>query len=418
MSKEKKQKNDWRNGKRNIGGSIKTIGNRIYARIQYNDEITGKRKEKLRRADNRTDARKLIKKMRDELEDGGQTALNSDKLTFSEVAELYEKTKLIPPVFQNGIKVTGIRSYDKQKSLIKPLKKYFGRKAIRNIKPSDLEAYKAERLHTPVVIKKKVKNANPVKARRKFIYEKVNTTRRRSVASVNRELSLLRQIFGFALSEDFLLRNPFARAKKIISTAAEVQRERVLSFDEETALLTACENENRKHIKPIIITALDTAMRKGELLKLQWKDIDLIKNIITVQATNTKTEKTRMIGMTLRVKKELERLWEVSPKDESILVFGIESNFNRAWRSALKKAGLQDSDLHFHDLRHTAITRMIRANVPASEAMKISGHSEMKTFQRYVNLTNDSVTNSANLLDSFNNKQTEIQSDTASEMVN
>lgn len=411
------EKADWRKEKRKTGGSIKIINGVLYARIQYLDEATGKRKERLRRAPNRTKARGYIKQMRSELEQGGQTALESDKLNFKQIAEKYQKIKLIKPVFQNGIKVAGLRSYNRQLSFIKPLVEFFGTKPIRNIKPSDLEAYKAQRLNTQVVIEKKVKKANPKKERIKFIWEKVEVSSSRSIASVNRELSLLRQIFAFAEAEDFILRNPFARAKKIISTAAEVQRDRILSSAEETALLTACENEHRKHIKPLIITALDTAARHGELLKLQWKDVDLSQGSITIQATNAKTEKTRLIGMTSRVKDELIKLWEQSPKNENLLVFGIKSNFKRAWHSALNKAGIDE--LHFHDLRHSAITRMIRAGIPASVAMKVSGHSEMKTFQRYVNLTNDSVTASANLLDSFNASQKiPIQTEVTSEMVN
>ena len=407
----------WRNEKRRADGSIKIIKGKLYARIQYLDEATGKRKEKLKPAPNRTKAKELIKEMRAELNQNGQTALESDKLSFQQVAEKYEQIKLIPPVFQNGIKVTGARSYQKQIYLMKPLKNYFGRKSIRSIKPSDLEAYKIERLKTPVVVEKKVKKENPVKERKKFIQEKVKVSSVRTIASVNRELSLLRQIFVFAESEDFISRNPFQRAKKIISTAAEVCRDRVLSADEETLLLEACRNEHRRHIRPLIITALDTAARRGELLKLQWKDIDLTSGIITIAATNAKTEKMRLIGMTARVKNELAKLWEISPKNKADLVFGIKSNFKRSWTSLLKSVGI--TDLHFHDLRHTGITRMIRAGVPASEVMKVSGHSEMKTFQRYVNLTHDSVAISASLLDNFNAQQgSRIKNETASEMVN
>lgn len=416
MSKAVKREDDWRSEKRKTGGSIKTVKGKIYARIQYTDQVTGKRKEKLRLATNRTKAREFIKEMRRELETGGQTALETDKMSFSEVAEKYAKIKLVPPVFQNGIKITGSRSFDRQISLIKPLKLFFGRKAIRSLKPSDLEAYKSARLETPVVTEVKVKKENPEKERRKFIFEKIKTERPRSIASVNRELSLLRQIFSFAESEDMILRNPFHRAKKIISSAAEVCRDRILSFEEEQRLLTACENEDRRHIKPLIITALDTAARRGELLKLQWKDVDLLQNIITIQATNTKTEKMRLIGVTVRTKVELERLWEQSPKDKNLLVFGIKNTFKRAWGSATKQAKIEQ--LHFHDLRHTAITRMVQAGVPASQAMKVSGHSEMKTFQRYVNLTNESVTVSANLLDRFNVNNRMPEEDLNSGMVN
>jgi integrase len=199
--------------------------------------------------------------------------------------------------------------------LIKPLTAYFGKKAIRLIKPSDSKAYKTERLNTPVVVEKKIKKENPKKERKKFIWEKVKVSRQRTIASVNRELSLLRQIFVFAEAEDSITRNPFTGAKKIISTAAEVERDRLLSFEEEKSLLAACDNENRKHLKPLIITAVDPAMRRGELLKLVWADVDLDGGVITVKATNAKTEKKRIIGVTSRVKTELTKLWENSPKD-------------------------------------------------------------------------------------------------------
>ncbi|MDQ3180847.1 MAG: tyrosine-type recombinase/integrase [Acidobacteriota bacterium] len=138
-----------------------------------------------------------------------------------------------------------------------------------------------------MVIEKTVKTKNPKKARKKFIREKTEVSRPRSIASVNRELSLLRQIFVFAEAEDFIARNPFHRAKRIISTAAEVCRDRTLSTNEEKLLLAACAGEHRRHITPVVVCALDTAMRKGELLKLRWRDVDLIKGIITVQATFT-----------------------------------------------------------------------------------------------------------------------------------
>lgn len=405
MPENKQQNADWRSEKRHREGSIKTINGVIYARIQYIDEITGKRKEKLRRAPNRTKARELIKEMRRELEQGGQAALESDKLTFRQIAEKFEKTQIVDAVIQNGIKVAGKRSTKPLKSAIKPLKEFFGKKSIRRIKPSDLEAYKIERLNTPVEIEfnRKTKTLNEKTGRMKNTIVKAKKSRPRKIATVNRELALLRQIFIYAENENLITFNPFAKTNKLISTAAEVERDRVLSANEEIALLTACENDFRQHLKPLIITALDTAARRGELLKLQWKDVDLTAGVITIQATNAKTQKMRLIGMTSRVKAELVRLWEFSLKDKNALVFGIKSDFKRAWNSALSEAGI--SDLHFHDLRHTGITRMIRAGVPASEAMKISGHTQIKTFQKYVNLTNESVCVSANLLDGFLNRQ-------------
>ncbi len=95
MPENTERNENWRSEKRHREGSIKIINGIIYARIQYIDEITGKRKEKLRRAPNRTKAREFIKEMRLEMEQGGQTALESDKLTFSNVADRFEKTQII-----------------------------------------------------------------------------------------------------------------------------------------------------------------------------------------------------------------------------------------------------------------------------------------------------------------------------------
>jgi integrase len=411
------QKTDSEKKTRRDSGSIKVINGRLYARLQYICEITKKRKEKLKPAANRTEAKKLIAEMRDDLKNKSQKVLESDKMTFRDVAERYEKVKLIKPVFRKGRKVAGARSFENQKYLLKPLIAHFDQRLIRDIKPSDLESFKNKRLDTDVVIEKKIKKANPKKERRKFIWEKVKVSRERTIASVNRELSLLRQIFVFAESEDYIPRNPFTKAKKIISTAAEVCRDRVVSVSEELLLLNACETPNRQHLRAIIVLAVDSGMRRGEILKLIWEDIDLHQAAITIKATNSKTEKLRKIGMTPRVKAELSNLWEMSPKHLKGSVFGIRFNFNRSWRSILRDIGI--SDLHFHDLRHTAITRMVRSGISASEVMKISGHSEMKTFLRYMNLTSDSVSVAASRLDAFNAAQRELnQSEIVSDLSN
>lgn len=393
------ENNDWRKDKRHRDGSIKTIKGILYARIQYIDDITGRRREKLRRANNRKDARELIKEMRSELHIGGQDTLRSDKITFKEVAEKYEKIHLVPAVFRDGIKVAGKRSVKPSKSALNHLVDHFGLKPIRSIKTSDLEAYKVKRLHTPVEIEINVKISNPEISKKKFLIKKVIKKRPRKISTVNREIAVLQSVFKFAKNDKLITDNPFDYAGKIVSLSAEISRDRILSYEEEKCLLVACDNDFRRHLRPIIITALDTAARRGELLKLQWKDIDFSTGTITIRATNSKTEKMRKIGMTSRSKDELLSLWNQSPQNIEELVFGIKDSFKKAWGSAVREAGIKD--LHFHDLRHTATTRLIRAGVPNAEAMEVTGHSQPKTFQRYVNLTVESVSAAANLLDNY-----------------
>jgi integrase len=112
----------------------------------------------------------------------------------------------------------------------------------------------------------------------------------------------------------------------------------------------------------------------------------------------------RKIGMTSRLKDELLCLCDQSPQNIERLVFGIKDSFKKAWSTAIKEAEIKD--LHFHDLRHTGTTQLIRAGVPIAEAMEITGHTQPKTFQRYVNLTVESVNAAASKLDNYLANQT------------
>ncbi|HLM02465.1 MAG TPA: hypothetical protein VK400_15540 [Pyrinomonadaceae bacterium] len=116
---------NWRKKKRSAEGFIKTIKGNLYSRLQYIDE-TGKRREKLCRADSRTTAGRLIKEMSKELENHGEETLQSDKLTFRELVAKYEKAKLTVATYENGIKISGKRSLLPSKSALKPLTEFFG----------------------------------------------------------------------------------------------------------------------------------------------------------------------------------------------------------------------------------------------------------------------------------------------------
>ena len=164
--------------------------------------------------------------------------------------------------------------------------------------------------------------------------------------------------------------------------------------------ITVVRKIQREHIRDLIITALDTAMRKGELLKLRWKDVNFPMRVITVTAMNSKTSKAREIGMTPRVYETFQRLWEQSPKDENERVFGIKNDFKNGFNNACDDANIKD--LRFHDLRHTAITRMVNAGLPPMEIMKVSGHTQWTTFARYVNPNTQTVKKIADVLSNYN----------------
>lgn len=163
-----------------------------------------------------------------------------------------------------------------------------------------------------------------------------------------------------------------------------------------------------------MIAALDTGMRRGELLKLRWTDVDLDGRTIHVRAFHTKTATARNVPISQRLERELRRLWEVSPKHTDGLVFGIRDNARVAFCSAREAAGLYD--VRFHDLRHTAATRLARSGMSLSEVGRILGHSQPTTTYRYVNADSTTLVRAAEAIDSFHAEVP--KADANSEMVN
>jgi integrase len=379
----------------------------LYVRLQYTDEY-GRKREKHRKISKKSEARDVIEQMRYEVRNYGSDTLQADRITFDELADQYEEIRITPAVFINGIKVAGKKSCSTVKSSIKMLRKHFGRKPIRLIKASDIEAFRKARIGAPVVkhVNEIVIAYNPKTKRHRKVKKKVPVYSQRSIATVNRELQTLKAMLNFAIQNDWLIQNPFAKYKGIISAASEVKRDRVLSYEEEEHLLAACV-DRRAHLRPIVICALDTGMRRGEMFQMRWRDVDLRNRQIHIPQTNTKTQTARTVGVTERLKSELELLWDASTKRPDGLVFGVTTDVKNAWKSALREAGIENFRLH--DCRHTATTRMIASGSHHTEVMKITGHSQMITFLRYLNVTAETTKRVSNRLDEYLSNRVPIQ---------
>jgi integrase len=322
-------------------------------------------------------------------------------MTFGDLAKKYELKRLFKAEYVDGRKVAGVRSLLSARSALKALVAHFSRKQIRTIKHSDVEEYKLLRLRTPIVTTRAPERQSKAHGSEERLKASVTaiagkqTTRQRTITAVNRELELMRAMMRFAQREGWLFKTPFETGAPVISKASERQRERILTLDEEHRLLAACTGR-REHLGRLVICALDTAMRRGELFKLEWHDVDFGANLIRIRATNTKTERARTVGMTPRVRQCLRALREQASPNHSGLVFGIVDTVKTAWKSALLQAKIEEFRLH--DCRHTAISRMIQAGLPAAEVMKISGHTQWTTFARYVNVNEEAARNGADLL--------------------
>ncbi|MEJ7862890.1 MAG: site-specific integrase, partial [Pyrinomonadaceae bacterium] len=118
-------------------------------------------------------------------------------------------------------------------------------------------------------------------------------------------------------------------------------------------------------------------LRRGEIFKISWKDIDFENGIIRVLGTHTKTERARLAPLSERARLELEKLKKISTGANPFPLKDIK----RSFATAKRLAGI--NDLHFHDLRRTAITRWIQQGTPLALAGKLGGHTQLQTTMKH-----------------------------------
>jgi integrase len=327
----------------------------IYARVLYYDG-GGKRREWRQRADTKSEAKELIRQFAGYLESVGIGAVANLTRTFADAAAEYERVELVPVVIVDGHKVAGKKQLETPKGILKNvLIPYFGNRPIQEITRPDIEEFRQRRFNVPVVRHGQKMEGKP-----------------RTIRTVNYELAVLRQVFYFAASKRWLDGPPQELFRKLISPANETKRDRLLTIDEQKRLIAACVGR-RAHIRPLIIAALDTTLRRGNLVRLTWADVDFNDRVIRIKKTSTKTEQAVTIGLTTRLQAELYRLWHFSDKQPGTRVFGIDGDFKHAFTKACQNAGIEN--LRFHDLRAGGATGMVSAGLPIEIVRKVTGHA-------------------------------------------
>jgi len=184
-------------------------------------------------------------------------------------------------------------------------------------------------------------------------------------ATINRDLSVLRHILYWAVDEQLIAQNPLARLKMARERRT---RRQVLSIAEEQMLLGAAKD----HLSVIIIAALDTGMRRGEITSQRWEDIDFSQKALFVTRSKTPEGESREIPLTERLH---AYLLEHRKTDGLVIDFrGRPVRIvKRAWKTALKNARIRH--VRFHELRHTFNTRLMEAGVLQEIRMALMGHS-------------------------------------------
>lgn len=225
-----------------------------------------------------------------------------------------------------------------------------------------------------------------------LLVEKFKTERIKDVspATVNRNLACLKCLFNRAIEWGKTQNNP---VRKIKLFRENNRRLRYLELDEIDNLL----NNSSSYLKPIIILALNTGMRKGEILELKWPDLDFKQNLIYL--LNTKSGEKREIPMNEQVRTALIK---VRKHPQSPFVFCKEDgtsygDIKKSFYTAMKKSGIMN--FRFHDLRHTFASHLVMSGVDLNTVRELMGHKTIEMTLRYAHLSPDCKRRAVKVLD-------------------
>lgn len=312
-----------------------------------------------------------------------------DVKTFKQWAEFAKADFYRPAVMTEGRKVAGIKAHRQTHILIDQLVECFDNKPLAKFSKYDLDRYKIWRLE---------------QGDRRGEKGKLESKERNAVklSTVNRGLAILKHLLIEAHDAGLIAKN-VTKGSKAIDADAETARTRTLTDAEEMRLLASCTgtrsvsykrkgkdvkatvDADNPHLKAVIFLGLDSGMRRGEILTLEWTDIDFDAGIIKILGTHTKTQRTRSVPMTNRTKAELLALANFGTRGK---VFPF-NDFKRSWGTAVKVANI--NGLEFRDLRRTFVTRLQTGGVSIGIAAELAGHSRIETTQKHYTSTDNAA---------------------------
>lgn len=236
-----------------------------------------------------------------------------------------------------------------------------------------------------------------------------------SRATINRDIGALRAALARAVEWGSLSAHPLARMKQSSEDGSAVVR--YLSEEEERRLRTALADrdiarraardsanawrlarnyepwtpygEYTDYLTPLVLVALNTGLRRGELLQLRWRDVQLEQRVLTVRGEGAKSGQTRHLPMNTEAHRVLKN-WKPAEAEADWFVFSAGTSktplreARKAWRGVLTKARV--TAFRFHDLRHTFASKLVMASVDLNTVRELLGHRKIAMTLRYAHL--------------------------------
>ena len=223
--------------------------------------------------------------------------------------------------------------------------------------------------------------------------------------SINRELALLRAMFNVLIKAGKANKNPVS----LVTLFDEVQRERVLTYDEEDRIVEEIEKSDKRydHLKDMVVIALNTGMREGEILNMKKNWIDLKESLIIVpRQAQKRKRRDKRVPINSAARPVIERLLKKDSDSEYLFVNPkTKARYTRiqnSWTTILQKANLKGKPgvdrIRFHDLRHTAATNLAKSGKDMKFIAQYLGHTDVKTSARYIHYSDKDLKEGAEIL--------------------
>lgn len=315
--------------------------------------VNGRRKRKII-GSSKALAEKVLKKIQVEIIEGKYLNVRrNNRIKFDEAVAEYTGKHL---------KLNCSKGWaNMSKYIVKQLRLSFGGKYLDEIDSMMIEDYKTERV-------KEV-----------------------SSSTVNNDLAFLKAMFNKIKSWGrFEGENPVSKVQLL---KEDNKRTRYLEKEQIAILVENC----AEYLKPIVIMALNTGMRKNEILKLRWEDVNLRRGVI--QLLKTKNNKVRYVPINKAVR---NMLINIARKDGNCYVFTNRKgrpfvDIKKSFKAALSKSGI--TEFRFHDLRHTFASQLAMNGVDLNTVRELLGHTSLQMTLRYAHLSLDHKKNAVYLLE-------------------